>query len=218
MAKLIRIEHAITYNWAGALRGMRHSWDSHAKQDSYVTQDRRFVMGPNDHELALKLSRAGDSHAKYLRAIFVSMDLVAPGQFWREFDTYKVGTTRLSTSQMHTLGKRFLTMDDFAFDDPDDQDNIETVQRINQMIKEWWDAGKKKPSPQWRKLIENMPYTFLYRSTVALNYQVLKHMYHDRRNHRLQEWREFCEWIETLPYAELITLGPSKPGDVLAIA
>jgi len=215
---VIRIREVTTYNWLNAIYGMRNSWESWDKSDSRVLPNGRFKMGDNDFELALKLSKAGNSHAKFLRQIFVSMVITAPEYWWREYATYKVGTVENSTSQMHKLGSWFVTVRDFSFDDPDDPFNIETVERVNRLIEAWWAAGKRKPSPEWRKLIQNIPQSYNYLRTCTLNYQVLKNIYHDRKNHRLQEWRDFCAWIETLPYAELITLGPSKPSNIPAIA
>lgn len=215
---MIRIRDVTTYNWLNAIYGMRNSWESWDKSDSRVLPNGRFNMGDNDFELALKLSRAGSSHAKFLRQIFVSMVITAPEYWWREYATYKVGTVENSTSQMHKLGSRFVTVRDFSFDDPDDPFNIETVERVNRLIEAWWAAGKRKPSPEWRKLLQNIPQSYNYLRTCTLNYQVLKNIYHDRKNHRLQEWRDFCAWIETLPYAELITFGPGKPSNIPAIA
>lgn len=215
---MISFSHVRTYNWLNAIRGIRNSWESWDKSDSYVTPDGKFVFGPNDYALALKLSKAGSSHAKFLRQIFVSMDILAPEYWWREYATYKVGTTENSTSQMHKLGSRMLTVDDFSFDDPTDPFNVETIDRVNCLIEEWWATGKKKPSPEWRRLLQNIPQSYNYLRTCTTNYQALKNAYHDRKNHRLQEWRDFAEWVRTLPYSELITLEPGESSDIPALA
>lgn len=164
-----------------------------------------FVMGPNDHALAMKLSKAGSDHGKFLRQIFVSVDITAPEYWWREQATYKVGTTENSTSQMHKMGSRLLTVDDFSFDSVGWREQL-IVDHVNALIEAWWETGKKKPSPEWRRLLQHIPQSYNYTRTCTMNYQVLKNMYHARRLHRLQEWRDFAAWVETLPYSELITL------------
>jgi len=203
---MIKVENANVYNWIHAIRHMRDSWESWDRIDSYETPDGFVIIGPNDYDLMMRLSKGGDSHAKYLRFLLVTLDITAPEYWWREYATYKVGTSELSTSQMHKLGSRKLTVDDFSFDDPTDPSNVETVERVNRLIQAWWDAGKKKPSPEWRKLLQNIPQSYNYYRGCVLNYQVLKRIYYDRRAHRLQEWRDFCTWIESLPCSDIITL------------
>lgn len=205
---MIQFEHLKIYNWLDAIRGMRNSWESWDKMDSqYIPTENglEFQFGPNDYVLALGLARAGNDHAKFMRQILVSVDITAPEYWWREQATYKVGTVENSTSQMHKMGSRHLTVDDFSFDSVGIREQL-LIEHLNQLIEEWWATGKKKPSPEWRKLLQHVPQSFNYRRTCTLNYQVLKNMYHSRRLHRLQEWRDFAAWMETLPYAELITL------------
>lgn len=112
---------------------------------------------------------------------------------------------------MHKLGSRLLTPQDFSFDDPNDPYVITAIDLVNSLIKRWWDEGKKVGSPTWRLLQKLIPMGILYRRTVTMNYEVLKRMYHDRKGHRLQEWRDFCAWVETLPYSQLITLKEDSP-------
>lgn len=218
---MIRFEHASVTNWHNANRGMRNSWESWGEIDSYYVdpdgtthetpgRGSTWVYGPNDLALAARLAKAGADHGKFLRQIYVDLDLIAGNEFWKEYDTYKVGTVANSTSMMHTMGKRLLTMDDFSFDDPNDTDNVEAIERINALIERWWAEGRKKRTATWRKLMKLTPMGFVYRRTCSLNYQVLRNMYHARKAHRLEEWREFCRWIETLPYASELIVGKRK--------
>lgn len=210
---MIQFENVGIYNWMNAIRGMRNSWESWDKMDSVETvvyenlkPTIKFEFGKEDHKLAMTLSKAGSDHGKYLRQILISADVIAPEYWWKEADTYKVGTVANSTSMMHTLGKRELTIHDFSFDGPNGGLISDYINLINQARNEWIESGKKKPSPQWRLMVQLAANSFIYRRTFTANYQVLKSMYHSRKNHRLQEWRDFASWVESLPYSELITL------------
>lgn len=229
---MIRIKNVDVYNWHNAIRGMRNPMQSWDKMDSsYSTVEAftidtmtgkiidfngkrkslRFVMGPNDYNLAMRLSKAGNDHAKYLRQILVSCDITAPMYWWKEFDTYKIGTVANSTSLMHKLGTELLTVEDFSFDEPDHPYVQDLIDKLNTLIRMWQiDDGMKPGTPTWRLLNQLMPSSYNYLRTVSLNYQVLKNIYHSRKNHKLQEWRDFCKWIESLPYSELITLKEVK--------
>jgi hypothetical protein len=212
---MIRFEHLGIYNWENAIRGMRNSWESWDKGDSGETLEpdlsTKFYMGPNDFSLALRLSKGGSDHGKFMRQILVGVDIIAGAEWWKEFDTYKVGTVANSTSMMHKLGSRLLTADDFSFDDPDHPVVLNTLVIVNNVIQRWWAEGKKVGSPTWRLLQKLVPIGFVYRRTVTMSYENLKNMYRSRKGHRLQEWREFCDWIETLPYSQLITLKEADP-------
>lgn len=208
---MIKFEHTKVYNFMDAIRGMRNSWESWDKMDSkemYIGDSDlpEFIIGEQDYNLALKLSKAGKDHAKYLRQILVSVDIVAPEYWWKEKDTYKIGTVANSTSMMHTLGKEPLTAEHFSFDEPDSTYVYEYLNLINSLRSQWIDSGKKKPSPEWRLMNQLMSIAYLYRRTTTLNYQVLQNIYFSRKNHRLNEWHQFCDWIEELPYSQLITL------------
>ncbi|MED1954640.1 hypothetical protein [Brevibacillus centrosporus] len=218
---MIRFEHLKIYNWMDAIRGMRNSWESWDKSDSVVIHPlewcnktqvllQGFEMGPADYSLAIKLAKAGNDHAKYLRQILVSVDIIAGNEFWKEYDTYKVGTVANSTSMMHKMGSRLLTTSDLSFD-VDMPDHLrelaeQAVAITNEAIQAWRASGKQIGSPEWRLMQKIAPMGFIYRRTCTLNYQVLKNMYHSRKSHRLQEWRELAQWVESLPYSELITL------------
>lgn len=210
---MIKFENVGIYNWMNAIRGMRNSWESWDKSDSVevvayenYTPYLKFEMGKEDHALALKLSKAGNDHAKYLRQILVGVDIIAPEYWWKEADTYKVGTVANSTSMMHTLGKRPLTINDFSIEDVPFESLEVYIDLINSLREKWIESGKKKPSTEWRAMNQLTSISFNYRRTFTCNYQVLKSMYHSRKNHRLQEWRDFAKWVESLPYSELITL------------
>lgn len=223
---MIKFEHTKVYNFMGAIRGMRNSWGSHGKIDSLlltnlpftistikkypsdvlITENvEGFCLGSNDRKLALSLVKAGASHGKFLRQILISVDITAGNEFFKEFDTYKVGTVANSTSLMHTCGKRLLNEDDFSFDKPLTEVAKNQIQAANDAIQAWWDSGKKQGTREWRDMQKSIPMAINYTRHVTMNYQVLRTMYFDRKNHRLSEWHEFCSWIESLPYSELIT-------------
>lgn len=210
---MIKFEHTKVVGFEDAIRGMRNSWQSWEKSDSFkyvnaVTPVNPFgfVFGENDHKLAMRLSKAGSDHAKYLRQIFVGVDIIAPEKWWSEFDTYKVGTVANSTSMMHTLGRDEISDDKFSFEDLDCDLKHNYLNLINEARNRWIASGKKKPSREWRQMVMLTAVGFNYRRTVTMNYQVLKHIYHARKNHRLSEWHVMAKWIESLPYSELITL------------
>lgn len=204
----------------GAIRNLRNSWQSWSKIDSIeygksFVSDKNdfnnpanvegFYLGDEDKKLAMKLIKAGSDHAKFMRQILVSVDIIAGNEFWKELDTYKVGTVANSTSMMHTLGKRLLTADDFSFDQPISAIAQKQIDVANEAVQAWWDSGKKQRTPEWRDMQKAIPVGFVYRRGFTCNYQVLQNIYHSRKNHRLSEWHEMCEWIESLPYSELIT-------------
>ena len=167
------------------------------------------VLGPNDLKLAQNLVLAGTEHHKFMRQIFVSVDITAPLYWWKEFDTYKVGTTANSTSTMHKLSSVPITKEMFSFDeDWDLTSNIlqgSIIRGCEDLRKKYVETNDKR---YWRALIQVLPSAWLQTRTVTMNYANLRNMYFQRRNHKLIEWREdFCNWVETLPYAkELIVL------------
>lgn len=197
-----------------AIRGMRNSFASWDKIDSYEdgyaplihpANVECFVLGEADKKLATTLVKAGSSHGKFLRQILVSVNVIAGNEFWKEMDTYKVATCANSTSAMHVLGKRLLTEDDFSFDKPLSLIAHKQIELVNEAIQAWWASGRKQGSKEWRDMQKLIPMGFVYKRTWTANYQVLRNIYFDRKNHRLSEWHEFCDWIESLPYSELIT-------------
>ncbi len=214
MTPTVTIEHIHVSGIKDALRGMRNPMESWGKSDTTETLSVAsgiFVthIGPNDLALAMQLAKAGGPHAKYRRQIHVSYDLIAPWLFWKEYETYQVGTVENSTSQMFKMGSRLLTRDDFAFDDWD-KDAQNYLNFINRLIQEWWDSGKKKRTPEWRKLLQHITGAYKYRRTCTANYEVLANMYHWRKDHKLQEWRDFLSILENAcPYSQLWTLKES---------
>ena len=201
---MIKITKVEVMNLEGALRGMRNALESWDKSDSYIeysgygNSEREFTVGENDLKLASTLANAGSDHGKFLRQIFVSLDITAPLYWWKEFDTYKIGTVANSTSTMHRLGSRDLTYDDFSWDFPTVFRNA-YLSHINYLIYEW---RNDKSEENFRLMIQDLMDSYNQTRTVTLNYAVLRNQYAARKNHKLQEWREYCEWIKTLHYAE----------------
>lgn len=193
-------------------QGMRFSWDSNNKADSdYQPKDEFhdeewFYLGEDDKKLALKLIKAGTDHSKFMRQLPIVVDITAASYLWWDLDTYKVGTTRNSSSSMHTLGKEELTLRHFSFDDVPEIEIEQTLAQLNRLRNRWIEAGKRKgpEATEWRALVQALPRAFNFRSMWSANYQVLRSIYFARRNHRLAEWRVFTDWITTLPYGELI--------------
>ena len=199
---MIKFENLKVYNIVDAMRGMRNPMESWHLNDSGYGFNGQEYIGPKDLKLAQALSKAGNDHAKYLRQIFVSVDIIAPMYFFKEHDTYKVATVANSTSMMHKLGSRLLTIDDFSMEDMVEEERKEILAYINTLIQRWWNSGKKKPSKEWRAIQQIIPSSFMYRRTWTANYQVLKTIaLSDRRNHKLQEWRDFINYfIDNAPY------------------
>ena len=203
--------------WDMTIKGMRNSWESWEKGDSYLAPNGKYRFGPADCALALRLACLGADHGKYLRMLPVLFELKAPGYWWREFDTYRVGVeapdvTQNSTSMMHILGKHEFTADMFCFEDMPKGAQSDILDMLNVLREQWIDAGKRK-GPEvraWRALQQAIPYGWLYTRTISLNYQVLRSICHARRHHRLAEWRDLCTWMATLDYSDLITTETAK--------
>ena len=223
---MITIDNVSTCGWEPAIRGMRNpknSWDRSDSDWEFVedpniinpNDEVKFVMGPNDLKLATSLAKGGPVHAKYRRMIDVYLDITAPLYWWKEFDTYKVGTVANSCSTMHTLHKRDLTLNDFAHDQLTEcnKNLLEMVIRnINEARREYIEAPDADSAKQyWYQMVQLLPSSFLQKRTVKLNYEVLHNIYHSPRyNHKLYEWRVFCEWIATLPYAMELIINPNN--------
>ena len=216
---MIKIENIDVYGWEAAIRGMRNSMNSWDKSDTiygtYYGKDENgcevftkdgLTIGENDLALMKKLSAAGTDHAKFLRMINVTMDITSPTFWWSEFDTYKVSTVRNSCSKMHKIHIKPFEYDDFTHEGCDEveyakkalEETILVCERLRN------DFNRTQEKKYWRALIELLPEGFNMRATVQLNYAVLKNMYFARRNHKLDEWRIFCETILSLPYFEAI--------------
>lgn len=235
--QMIKIEHTEVYGWEAAIRGMRNPMNSWEKSDSHYcdiheTQEficdfcdgcaAGFAVGAKDHALMMKLAKAGPVHAKYRRMITVTCDITAPLYWWKEFDTYKVGTVANSCSTMHKIADKEFELEDFSHEHLFGYDDLlrgNTVPMgvldsiifcLNKYRKMYL---KSRDKLHWWQMIQLLPTSYNQRRTVLMNYEVLAHIYPDRREHKLDEWREFCQWIETLPYSELITCRDEKTSD-----
>ena len=206
---MIKIENVEVFGFEAAIRGMRNPLNSWKLSDSVQGQDGYFV-GEADLGLMKRLVSAGSDHGKFMRFIGVTVDLTAPLYWWKEFDTYKVGTVANSCSTMHKIHAKEFTLDDFSHEhlSKGEYGNIELMKcmiRCLNVAREGFLETKDKH--YWWQMIQLLPSSYNQKRTVLLNYEVLRHMYRSRKAHKLDEWRNLCAWIETLPYSELITEG-----------
>lgn len=176
-----------------------NSWD---RMDSYYDEDGDYILGPNDLGLARRLRKAGSDHRKYIRQIFVSVDITAPLYWWKEYDTYKVATVANSTSTMHKIHSKPFDLDDFSHDHmtPAALAFMETVVAQLEEIRLRFVETKRKED--WYDMIQLLPSSYNQMRTCTMNYETLINIYYARRNHKLQEWHAFCDWIASLPYAK----------------
>ena len=213
MIKLARDE---VFGWEAAVRGMRNAFNSWDKSDSefFPWDESAVKIGEADLALMKKLVKAGSDHSKFMRMINATMDVTAPLYWWKEFDTYKVGTVANSCSTMHKIADKEFTLEDFSHEHltPAAIATIRTViERLNFARKEFLkgrqdsEFGMPSAKEYWWDMIQLLPSSYNQKRTVQLNYAVLRNIYHARRKHKLDEWRDFCEWVESLPYSELIT-------------
>ncbi len=212
---MIRIERTSVMNMENAIRGARNPMNSWARMDSGYDENGNFVLGANDLDLAKRLARAGSDHRKFLRQIFVSVDITAPLYWWKEFDTYKVGTVANSCSTMHRVHSKTFTRDDFSHDRLDEGGlaALDTLIAYLEAERQKFVADKTDRQ-SWHNIIQLLPSSYNQMRTVSLNYENLINIYYARRNHKLAEWHTLCDWILTLPYAtDLIAVkGESKEG------
>lgn len=207
---MIKIENVEVTGWEHAIRGMRNPMNSWEKSDSAFGLNRAKI-GENDLSLMQKLAKAGTDHRKFMRMITVYADITAPLYWWKEYDTYKVGTVANSTSTMHKIHEKEFTLDDFSYE------HLITLAPLNYVIdflnihREQFIETKDKQ--YWWQMIQLLPSSYNQKRTVMLNYEVLANIYKSRKNHKLDEWRNFCKWIESLPYNELITESIPKDDD-----
>ena len=234
---MLKIENTEVVGWEAAIRGMRNPMNSWDKSDSRFSLlddcgdcthcNLRFEecheqqIGPNDLDLMTRLRNSGTDHRKFMRMITVYLDITAPLYWWKEFDTYKVGTVANSCSTMHKIHEKEFTIDDFSCEHLYAEDDIEgmyysttaeeeftstdvlkvVIESLNNYRKMYLATKDKK---DWWQMIQLLPSSYNQRRTVMLNYEVLANIYKSRRNHKLDEWHTFCDWIESLPYSELI--------------
>ena len=229
---MIKITDTEVVGWEHAIRGMRNplnSWDKsdsgycHPLKKCYCDCDRHecevcdhFNVGPNDLGLMKRLRKAGTDHRKFMRMIVVYCDILAPLYWWKEFDTYKIATVANSCSTMHTIHKKEFTLDDFSYENVLDEPIVDpdgrlvssqaslnlTIDILNIYREKFIDTKDKK---YWWQMIQLLPSSYNQKRTVMLNYEVLANMYKSRKDHKLDEWHTFCDWIRELPYSELIT-------------
>lgn len=199
---MIQLERTSVMNLENAIRGARNPMNSWDRIDSCYDEDGNYVLGENDLELARRLRKAGSDHRKFIRQIFVSVDITAPLYWWKEYDTYKVATVANSTSTMHKIHSRPFAMEDFSIDrmTPDTLAFMQTVVDKLEEIRLRFREHKKKED--WYDLIQLLPAGYNQMRTCTLNYETLINMYEARKSHKLLEWHVFCDWIRTLPYAE----------------
>lgn len=212
MQTMIKIEKTQTYGWEATIRGMRNPMNSWDKSDSCFCPNEPACegncavhIGPSDLGLMTKLAAAGNDHGKFLRMIMVTVDLTAPLYWWKEFDTYKVGTVANSCSTMHKIQAKEFTQDDFSHDHLA-EDSLMVLDVVIEQLnaaRRVFNATQEKE--EWWQMIQLLPSSYNQKRTVLLNYAVLKNIYHSRKNHKLDEWHDFCHWIEGLPYSKLIT-------------
>lgn len=210
--------------WEIVMEGMRNPMNSWDRMDSYITNvedyetletgNSKFIMGDNDYDLAKRLRNGGSVHAKYRRMIPVFVTITAPLYWWKEFDTYKVGTVVNSCSTMHKIHEKEFTIDDFSCEHLKDSfgeshdcfsplDILYDVIIMLNICRE--DYLKSKSKDDWDQMIQLLPTSYNQKRTVMLNYEVLANIYESRKDHKLDEWHTFCHWIDELPYSELIT-------------
>lgn len=234
---MIKIENVEVIGWEAAIRGMRNPMNSWEKSDSEwhligepgtnqaVANDKylreKYCIGDNDLDLMKRLAKAGTDHRKFMRMIVVYVDIIAPLYWWKEFDTYKVSTVANSCSTMHKITEKEFTIEDFSCEHLD----IRTRKILEEIIKALNDYRtlyinynaddfeiKGCPSKKdiWWQIIQLLPSSYNQKRTIMLNYEVLANIYRSRKNHKLDEWRVFCDWIKTLPLSELITEGTDE--------
>lgn len=197
---MIKLERTAVMNFENAMRGARNPMNSWARSDSSTAPDGTFTFGPNDLGLAKRLARAGSDHRKFIRQIFVSVDITAPMYWWKEFDTYKIATVANSTSTMHKIHAKPFERADFSCDHMDEKTlgMLDQVIAYLESVRQNYVATKDKQL--WYDMIQLLPESYNQMRTVTMNYETLVNQYYARRNHKLQEWHEYCDWVEGLPY------------------
>lgn len=209
---MIKIQNVEVFGWEAAIRGMRNpmnSWDQSDSQfgcngDSCPVDG--VFIGEKDYDLMMRLVSAGSDHRKFMRMVNVSLDVVAPLYWWKEYDTYKVGTVADSCSTMHKIHAKLFELDDFSHEHLTGTPETLLLQVIDILNCQRALFLKWKDKEYWWNMIQLLPSSYNQRRTLQLNYEVLRNIYHARKLHKLDEWRDFCAWIESLPYAELITM------------
>lgn len=210
---MIKLENTSVMNFENAIRGARNPMNSWDKLDSSFDANGNFVFGPNDLSLGKKLCKAGSDHRKFVRQIFISVDITAPIYWWKEFDTYKVGTVANSTSTMHKIHSKPFELSDFSTDKMVDsaKDCMQEILKVLENLRQEFISDKASNKDAWYSIIQLLPESYNQKRTVTLNYENAISMYYSRRNHKLSEWHVFCDWILDLPYfKELFSLDENE--------
>ena len=201
---MLRIDHLYAMNFENAIRGARNPMNSWARMDSGYDENGNFVFGENDLSLAVRLRKAGGDHRKFLRQIFVTMDITAPMYWWKEYDTYKVGTVANSTSTMHKITSVPFEMAHFSCDKMDEEtrQHMQAVIDYLEVLRNKFITTKEKQ--YWYDIIQFLPSSYQQMRTCTMNYENLVSIYHARKNHKLDEWHTFCDYVRQLPYADCL--------------
>ena len=207
---MLKCERTSVMNIENAIRGARNPMNSWDRADSYYDEEGNYQLGTNDMNLARRLRLAGSDHRKFIRQIFVSVDITAPLYWWKEYDTYKVATVANSTSTMHKIHSKEFSIEDFSHDHLTKEGlgslkrTVEDLERIRLRFLE------KKNKEDWYTIIQLLPSSYQQMRTCTMNYESLINMYFSRKNHKLEEWHTFCDWIQTLPYAKELILAEKE--------
>lgn len=199
---MLKVERISVMNLENAMRGARNPLNSWARSDSYYDENGQYILGENDLGLAKRLARAGSDHRKYLRQIFISVDVTAPMYWWKEYDTYKVATVANSTSTMHKIHSKEFSRNDFSLDklDEDSMAFFDTIiAKLEELRLKYTETKDKQ---YWYDIIQLLPSSYNQMRTCSLNYETLINIYYARKGHKLDEWHTFCDFIKTLPYAK----------------
>nr|WP_314503266.1 hypothetical protein [uncultured Lachnoanaerobaculum sp.] len=204
---MIDFDKCYVMNFENAMRGARNPMNSWENSDSYYDDKGQYILGENDLSLAKRLRNAGTSdHRKFIRQIMLSVDITAPLYWWKEYDTYKVATVANSTSTMHKIHSKPFEINDFSHDHLSENGLNILKNIVNELEKIRLEYIEKKDKALWYDLIQLLPSSYNQMRTCTLNYETLVNIYKSRKNHKLEEWRSFCEWIKTLPYAKEIII------------
>ena len=204
---MIQLERSSVMNLENAMRGARNPLNSWARSDSYYDEAGNYILGENDLGLAMRLRKTGSDHRKYMRQIFVSVDITAPLYWWKEYDTYKVATVANSTSTMHKIHSKPFSREDFSHDHMTEE-ALAALDRMIEVLEQLrLRFVETKEKDAWYSMIQLLPESYQQLRTCSFNYETLVHIYFSRRDHKLAEWHTFCDWITSLPYAKELILG-----------
>ncbi|MBS6476058.1 MAG: hypothetical protein KH354_08840 [Clostridiales bacterium] len=207
---MIKLERYSVMNLENAIRGARNPLNSWAKSDSFYDENGQYVLGAADISLAARLCSAGTDHRKFIRQIFISVDITAPLYWWKEYDTYKVGTTANSTSTMHKIHSKPFEMGDFSTDRMN-QSALACMEKTIQCLEALRLAYlESKDKTVWYSMIQLLPSSYNQMRTCTFSYENAANMYHARKAHKLDEWHVFCDWLASLPYADIMITGTLK--------